>query len=59
MKKGDILICKEDFDLFEKDIEYQVLVVDNEQLHIMVTLSLGDKIKSIPFEIVNKKFKRK
>ena len=59
MKKGDILICKEDFELFQKDSEYVILIVDNEQLRIMITLSLGDKTRSLPIEIVNKIFKRK
>lgn len=66
MRKGEILICKETVNnifgmpLFEKDKEYEVLYVDNEQREIMVTLNhnlYGNEYVQYPIDWVNKKFK--
>jgi hypothetical protein len=54
MKKGDILICKKDFDVFLKNKKYRVLVVDNEKISVLVTL---ENKKTLPLETINKKFK--
>lgn len=54
MKKGDILICKKDFDVFFKNKKYRVLVVDNEKISVLITL---ENKKTLPLEIINKKFK--
>ncbi len=46
--------------LFEKDKEYEVLYVDNEQREIMVTLNhnlYGNEYVQYPIDWVNKKFK--
>jgi hypothetical protein len=66
MRKGDKLICKETINnvlgwtLFEKDKEYDVLYVDNEQIKVMVTLNhnlYANEYNSYPIEWVNKNFK--
>jgi hypothetical protein len=54
MKKGDILLCKKDFDIFLKNKKYRVLVVDNEKISVLITL---ENKKTLPLEIINKKFK--
>ena len=66
MRKGDKVICKKTINnvlgwtLFEKDKEYDVLYVDNEQIKVMVTLNhnlYGNEYNSYPIEWVNKNFK--
>lgn len=66
MRKGDKLICKEavnnvfGWPLFEKNKEYEVLYVDNEQSEIMVVLNhklYANEYNEYPIDWVNKKFK--
>lgn len=66
MRKGDILICKQTINnmigwpLFEKDQEYKVLYVDNEQSEIMVVLNhrlYANEYNEYPLEWVEKNFK--
>ena len=66
MRKGDKLICKETVNnvfgwpLFEKDKEYEVLYVDNEQVEIMVILNhrlYANEYNQYPIDWVNKNFK--
>ncbi len=68
MRKGDKLICKETVNnvlgmpLFEKDKEYEVLYIDNEQKEVMVVLNHnlhGNEYMEYPLEWINKKFKSK
>lgn len=66
MRKGDKLICKETVNnifgmpLFEKDKEYEVLYIDNEQTEIMVVLNhnlYANEYSEYPLEWINKNFK--
>ena len=66
MKKGDKLICIETIDnlfgqpLFEKDKEYNVLYVDNEDVKVMVCLDhnlYANEYATFPLEWVAEKFK--
>ena len=56
MKKGDVLVCKIDFDTFLKNREYRVLVVDNENISVLITM---ENKKTYPLKTINKIFKRK
>jgi len=58
MKRGDVLICKEDINGFKKNEKYKVIIIDNEKIHTMITLSSNNKSKTIPLELINKFFKK-
>lgn len=66
MRKGDKLICKETVSnifgmpLFEKDKEYEVLYIDNEQREVMVVLNhnlYGNEYMEYSLGWINKNFK--
>lgn len=59
MRKGDRLICKKTIEgAFQKDLEYQVLYVDHEQIKIKVAIGLENRAcGEYPLEWVNENFK--
>jgi hypothetical protein len=68
MRKGDILICKENVNnifgmpLFEKEKEYEVLYVNNERVEVLITLNhnlYANEYMEYPIEWVLEKFKKK
>ncbi len=67
MRKGDKVLCIEDitnpfgWKLFEKGTIYEVLYIDNEDTHIMVTLNhklYGNEYNSFSLEWIKEKFKK-
>ncbi len=67
MKKGDKLICTKEVNnflgntLFEKDKEYDVLYVDNEDIEVMVCLNhvlYANEYNLFPLEWVLNNFKK-
>lgn len=67
MKRGDRLVCKKTINnifgnpLFEKDKEYNVLYIDNEQTEVMIVLNhnlYGNEYMQYPITWVNENFKK-